>query len=319
MKRILLPAVVLAAVLALPATASAFGGVALAKNSARHTVVVASRGGVVRTVRAPGHLAAVRLGSRVSYTARRLTDGTFRAGTLHASGRVSRAVLRGVVVRNEAKAHRLLLSAGGSVFSVRAPARGFMSQRSNHAGEKVEVRVRIGAAGLGATSITTLGEASTLELEGIFLSVNGNQLRLAVEHRGEVFVTIPGSMQLPQLSPGDEIELIVSVDASGAFTLVSVNNDDENDGDHQGTGEDNGRVEVHGTITQIGGGTISVQPHGGSAVQCAVPDGADLSAFKTNDRVEMRCAMVGGKLTLVRLKHEDDGDDDGGDGGGGDH
>lgn len=318
MKRILLPALALAALLALPATASAFSGVAVAKNSARHTVVVASRGGLVRTVRAPGHLAGVRLGSRVSYAARRLTDGTFRAGTLRASGRASRAVLRGVVVRDQARAHRLLLSAGGSVFSVRAPARGFMSHGDHRAGEKVEVRVRITSAGLGATSITPLGQASTLELEGIFLSVSGDQLRLAVEHRGEVFVTIPGGMQLPQLQPGDEIELIVSVDASGAFTLVSANADDQNDSDHQGTGEDNGRVEVHGSITQVGGGTISVQPHGGSAVQCVVPDGVDLSAFQPNDRVEMTCAMVGGKLTLVRLKQEDEGDDDGGDGGGGD-
>lgn len=316
MKRILLPALALAAVLAIPATASAFSGVAVAKNSARHTVVVASRGGVVRTVRAPGHLAAVRLGSRVSYTARRLTDGTFRAGTLHASGRVSRAVLRAVVVRNQVKLHRLLLTAGGSVFSVRAPARGFMSHRDHRPGEKVEVRVRITSGGLGATSITTLGQASTLELEGIFLSVSGDQLRLAVEHRGEVFVTIPAGFQLPQLKPGDEIELIVNVDATGAFTLVSVNSDDENDDDHQGTGEDNGRIEVHGAITQIGGAKITVQPHGGSPVECAVPTGVDLSGFQMNDRVEMKCANVNGTLTLVRLKKDDDGDDDGGDGGG---
>jgi hypothetical protein len=306
MKRILLPALALAAVLALPATASAFRGVAVAKNPARYTVVVASQGGVVRTVRVPGHLAVVRLGSRVSYTARRLTDGTFRAGALHASGRVSRAVLRAVVVRNQAKLHRLLLSAGGSVFSVRMPARGFLSRRDHRAGEKVEVRVHITRDGLGATSITTLGQASTLELEGIFLSVNGDQLRLAVEHRGEVFVTIPGGFQLPEVQPGDEIELIVNVDAAGAFTLVSVNADDEND-DDQGAREDNGRVEVHGAITQVGGGTITVQPRGGSPVVCAVPAGVDLSGFQINDRVEMRCADANGKLTLTRLKRDDDG------------
>jgi hypothetical protein len=318
MKRILLSALALAAVLALPATASAFSGVAVAKDSARHTVVVASKGGVVRTVRARGHLTGVHLGSRVSYTARRLTDGTFRAGTLRTSGRVSRAVLRGVIVRNQVKLHRVLLSAGGSVFSVRAPARGFMSHRGHRAGERVEVQVRIERGGLGAISIVTLGQASTLELEGIFLSVNGDQLRLAVEHRGEVFVTIPAGFQLPQLKPGDEIELIVNVDATGAFTLLSVNADDENDDDHQGTGEDNGRIEVHGAITQIGSGTIAVTPHGGSPVMCAVPDGVDLSGFKMNDRVEMRCANVNGKLTLTRLKQDDDGDDDGGGGGGDD-
>jgi hypothetical protein len=313
MKRILLPALALAAVLALPATASAFRGVAVAKNPGRRTVVVASTGGVVRTVRAPGHLAAVRLGSRVFYTAGRLADGTFRAGTFHASGRVNRAVLRGVIVRNQAKLHRVLLSAGGSVFSVRAPARGFLSHRGHRAGEKVEVRVRIGHDGLGAISIVDLGQASTLELEGIFLSVNGDQLRLAVEHRGEVFVTIPAGFRLPQLRPGDEIELLVNVDAAGAFTLVRVQADDENDDDQ---GKDQGRIEVHGAITQLGGGTITVQPHGGSPVQCAVPDGVDLSGFRMNDRVELRCANVNGKLTLTRLKQDDD-DGDGGGGGDG--
>jgi hypothetical protein len=177
------------------------------------------------------------------------------------------------------------------------------------------VRVTITRDGLGATSITTLGQASMHELEGIFLSVNGDQLRLAVEHRGEVFVTIPAGFQLPQLQPGDEIELIVNVDAAGVFTLVSVNGDDEND-DDQGSDEDHGRIEVHGSITQIGGGTIAVQPHGGSAVQCTVPSGVDLSAFKMNDRVEMRCGNVNGTLTLFRLKKDDDEDGDGGGGGG---
>jgi hypothetical protein len=313
MKRILLLALALAAVLALPATASAFRGVAVAKNSVRHTVVVASKAGVVRTVRAPGQLAAVRLGSRVSFTARRLTDGTFRAGPLRASGHVSRAVLRGVIVRNQAKLHRVLLSAGGSVFSVRAPARGFMSHHGHRAGEKVEVRVRIERGDLGAISIVTLGQASTLELEGIFLSVNGDQLRLAVEHRGEVFVTIPAGFQLPKLNPGDEIELVVNVDAASAFTLVKVQADDENDDDQ---GDDHGRVEVHGAITQIGGGTITVQPGSGSPVQCAVPAGVDLSGFKLNDHVEMRCANVNGALTLSRLRQDGDGDGDGGGGGG---
>lgn len=312
MKRIFLPALAFAAVLALPATASAFRGVAVAKNPARHTVVVASQGGVVRTVRAPGHAAAVPLGSRVSYTARRLADGTFRARTLHASARANRAVLLAVIVRNQARLHRLLLAAGGSVFSVRVPARGFMSHRDHRVGQEVEVRVHIARGDLDAISITTLGQASTVELEGIFLSVNGNELRLAVEHRGELFVTIPAGFKLLQLRPGDEIELIVNVDAAGAFTLVSVNADDEN-ADDQGTGEDHGRIEVHGVITQVGGGTITVQPQGGSPVECAVPAGVDLSGFRMNDRVEMRCANVGGKLTLTRLE-QDDGGDGGGDG-----
>jgi hypothetical protein len=153
-----------------------------------------------------------------------------------------------------------------------------------------------------------------MELEGIFLGLSGNQLRLAVEGRGEVFVTVPDGFQLPSLDPGDEVELVVSVDASGAFTLVAIQKDDEDDDDHEGINEEHGRVEVKGRITSLTGG-VTVQPEGGSPVTCAVPDGLDLSRFRVDDRVEMKCRLVNGQLTLRELERDDDDDD----GGGGDH
>jgi len=128
-------------------------------------------------------------------------------------------------------------------------------------------------------------------------------------------VTIPAGFHLPGLRPGDEIELIVSVDAAGAFTLISAQNDDENDDDDEGIDEDNGKVEVEGVITALPGPTITVQAGHASAVTCRVPAGADLSGSKLGQRVEMRCELVGGHLTLTRLKAEDDDDDHGGDGG----
>ena len=311
MKRTFLLVAATAAVLAIPATASAFSGVAVAKDQARHSVVVAAKGGVVRTVRAPGRLGSLRLGHRVTYSARRLSDGTFRATTIRSAGVARSAVLRGIVVRNQPRLHRVLLTAGGTVLSVRAPARGFASNRGPHAGDRVEVRVRVAGNGLDATSLTTLGHSGTLELEGIFLSATSDTLRLAVEHRGEVFVAIPAAFRLPQLQPGDEIEAIVTVDAAGAFTLVRVQRDDENDNN-----EDNGRVRVRGELTQLGGGTVTVQAHDAFPVTCAVPNGVDLSGFRLHDRVEMRCENVHGTLTLTRLRRDDDGDGDGGGGGG---
>jgi hypothetical protein len=310
MKRLLLLLAVTAAAVAVPSTALAARGVALTKDPARHAVVVATKAGAVRTVRAPGRLGAVRAGHRVVYTARRLSDGTFRARSLRTAGRVSRATFRGVVVRNQRRLHRLLISAGGSVFAVRAP-RGFMSNRGPRSGDRVEVRVRLTRNGLDAGSIVTIGHVGALELEGIFLGLNGNQLRLAVEHRGEVFVTVPAGFRLPILRPGDEIELVVSVDAAGVFTLVRI--EDEEDEDIE---DDNGRVRVEGEITAFPTGAITVQSEHGSPVTCAVPAGVDLSAFRVGDRVEMRCALVNRTLTLFRLKREDDDDDDGGHHGG---
>src|SRR6187431_353369 len=237
MKRLLFLLAVTAAAIAVPSTALAARGVALTKDQARHAVVVATKSGAVRT------------GHRVVYTARRLSDGTFRARSLHTAGRVSRATFRGVVVRNQRRLHRLLISAGGSVFGVRAPSRGFLSNRGPRSGDRVEVRVRLTGNGLQAGVVKTLGHTGTLELEGIFLGSTGDQLRFAVEHRGEVFVTVPAGLRLPDLRPGDEIELIVTVDAAGAFTLVSVQRDDEDDDDDEGIEDANGRVRVEGHIT----------------------------------------------------------------------
>jgi hypothetical protein len=316
MKRILLVLGLVAAVLAVPATAAAFSGVVVAKNPARHAVVVASRGGVVRTVRAtPKRYRALHVGQRLVFSAKRLHDGTFRVGTLRARGAARHVFIRATVVRQ--RASRYLLSAGGTLISVRTTSRRFDSATGKHRpGDIVGGTVRVGPNGLTTSSFKTLGHEDGLELEGIFLSVNGNQLRLAVEHKGEVFVTIPAGLQLPSLSPGDEIELVVSIDSSGAFTLVSIQTDDENG---EGGDEDHGKVEVHGPITDLTDTSITVQPHNGSPVTCAVPPGFDVHGFKVTDRVEMRCRLLNGQLTLFRLRSDDDDDDDGdgGDDGGG--
>jgi hypothetical protein len=313
MKRILLALGLAAAVLAVPATASAFSGVVVSKQAKRDAFVIASRGGVVRTVRAHRHFRAIHAGQRVTFAAKRLSDGTFSAGAMRVTGRARHATLRGIVVRQ--RAGRILLSTGGSLVVVRSSARGFAAVNGRHrAGDVVLARVTVTSNGLRASSIRTLGHEDGLELEGIFLDVNGNQLRLAVEGRGEVFVTVPDGFQLPPLRPGDEVELVVSVDASGAFTLVAIQADDEND--DEGINEEHGRVEVHGQITSLTGG-VTVQPRGGSPVTCAVPDGFDLSGFRVNDRVEMKCRLVNGQLTLRKLERDDDdGGDDGGGGGG---
>jgi hypothetical protein len=309
MKRTLLFLAAASVVLSLPATAAAFRGVAVAKDSARHSIVVASRGGIVRTVRAPGRAGSVRLGHRLVFSARRLSDGTFRASSLRASGNTRHAVIRGVVVRNQRRLHRLLISAGGTVFAVRAPARGFASShRGPGSGDRVEVRVTISGNGLEANSLDVIGHTNDVDLEGIFLGIADGKLRLAVAHRGEVFVTIPAGFQLPTLSPGDEIELEVSVDTTGAFTVVSVQSDDENENNND---EDHhGKVEVKGEITALETGSITVTPNHGSPVTCMVPAGTDLTGFALHDRVEMKCALVGTQLTLSRLKSEDDEDDD---------
>ena len=69
---------------------------------------------------------------------------------------------------------------------------------------------------------------------------------------------------------------------------------------------------MEGTITDLADGSITVQSHNASPVTCAVPPGINLSGFSPQDRVEMKCRMVDGRLTLVKLETTSDGDDDGG-------
>jgi hypothetical protein len=42
-----------------------------------------------------------------------------------------------------------------------------------------------------------------------------------------VLITVPAGLTLPLLSPGDELELLVTVDTTGAFTLVRLGESDE--------------------------------------------------------------------------------------------
>jgi len=318
MKRLLLVFAPVAAVLAVPATASAFSGVVVAKSPARDALVVASRGGVVRTVRAPAaRFRAVHVGQRLVFSARRLSDGTFKAGMLRVGGRARRAPLRGVVVRHRGTSY--LLSAGGSMIAVKTSSRGFamMTRREHRPGDIVLGNVSVGRNGLVTSSFRKVGHADATELEGIFLGLtDSGQLRLAVRHRGEVFVTVPEGFQLPALAPGDEIELIVSVGSDGSFTLVSAQRDDGEDGDHQGVDEDHGKIEVEGTITGLTDTTITVQAHEASPVTCNIPAAMSLTGFAVSDPVEMKCALVDGQLTLVKLEQSDDGGDDGGGGNG---
>ena len=72
-------------------------------------VVTVSRGSV-RTVRAPSKFRRLRVGQRVAVNARTLPDGTYAAATIRGQGRVSQVRFRGIVVRHDRRARRLILS-----------------------------------------------------------------------------------------------------------------------------------------------------------------------------------------------------------------
>lgn len=312
-----------AAAVAFPAAAgatTAWKGVVVAKDPARQTIVTASAGGLVRTVRAPARVRTLRVGQRVVVRAAALADGSFRARLVRASGRATKVRIRGVLVRRQRSLGRYLVSAGGSVLAIRSALRTTASAGDDgpKPGDKLVIDAALTGGTPTATSLETVGHVAVLELEGIFLGrASDGSLRLAVAHRGEVLVAVPAGTALPALTPGEEVELAVSVDAGGAFTLAHVQADDEDENEGVDVDEDDGALEVEGAVSALSAGSITVQPGENAApVTCAIPSGVSLTGFAVGDRVEMECTLAGGGFSLTKLKREHaDENDEGGHGG----
>jgi hypothetical protein len=236
------------------AAAPSWGGVVVAKDASRKAVIVALPGGAVRTVRSTMPLTRFAVGARVSTRGARLADGTFKAAAMKITGKASRGVVRGVIVRVDRANARFLLSAGGSVFAVGRDAlrtsrltRTTQSSGTPDVGDRVEMELTIADGALKAAAVQTVGQATTLELEGIVTGNVPGRLTLAVAHRGLVDVVVPAGTPALTFAAGDQVELLVTVDGNGVFTLVSgstddesgeVGDDDDEDGDDDDEGDD---------------------------------------------------------------------------------
>jgi hypothetical protein len=246
-------ATLLAPALGTAATSGSWKGVVVANDPARNAVITASAGGVVRTVRTAPAARSLTVGQAITVRAQQLRDGTFRARRMTPAGRATRAQLRGVLIRFQSG--RYVVSAGGSVLAIRGREvrrTAAASAAGVRPGDKVLMTTSIAHGALTATSVRTVGHTGSVELEGIFLGLTPTgQLRLAVVNRGELLVNVPAGVTLPTLSAGAELELDVTVDSAGVFTLVRLGdtevgtandeNADENDQgeDNNDQGEDN--------------------------------------------------------------------------------
>ncbi|MFQ5425697.1 MAG: hypothetical protein ACE5EV_01295, partial [Gaiellales bacterium] len=309
MRRFWILAVGVAALLLLPSAAGAasWRGTVVAKDRARDAVVTASRGGVVRTVRAPARVKQLRLGQRVAVRAGALADGTFAARRVRVLGRASKARVRAVVVRSQAA--RVLVSAGGSVFAIRSSAARALSGAGAglEPGDGLIARLHVKQGKLWARTIVETAHADLVELEGIHLSLADGLLELAVAHRGRVEVVVPPELVLPELSPGDEIELVARVGEDGSFTLVSVQDGDHDSVEHHGVHfDDDGDIEARGILRESTATSVTVEPGGtASAVTCVHDAGIVLPGFALDAEVEIECRLdEGGELVLRKIEVE---------------
>ncbi len=302
MRRAVVFALALAAVAAAPtASAASFGGVTVAKDAKRKSVVVVS-GRSVRTVRAGAAYARARIGQRVVVKATRLPDGTYQATALRPAGRAKRVRFGAVVVKNERASRRLILSAGGSVFAVRA--RGGSAYASTNdgglqPGDRVDVSASLSAAATWSADAKETGRAKLVELEGIFLEQKDEGFDIAVVERGLVHVEVPEGAVLPNFEPGDQVRMLVLIGRDGTFTYIkgAEEGDKKPKPDRPKEGS-----ETHGVLAEKDAYAVTVRTEDDKRVQCAVPSGMDLSIFRVGERVKIRCVSRENRDVLVQIK-----------------
>ena len=240
MKKLLLPvAVAVACIVPTTAGAASFGGVVVARQPARHAVIV-STAGVVRTVHT--HRLGLAVGTRVAVRARRLADGTFSAASVVSHGRAKTARIHGVVARQLKTGY--LVAAGHSMLAVRTRRLADANAPSTApaTGTIVDVTVDTNDTELDEQDVQEQGQAQRIELEGTVASItpatatDPGELVLTVG-KSTISVVLPPGTTLPStLAVGDRVELHATL-AGDTFTLATSHeegDDQGEDGDHHG-------------------------------------------------------------------------------------
>jgi len=121
---------------------------------------------------------------------------------------------------------------------------------------------------------------------------------ITVQGDGEpVVCAVPEEMDLSDFQVGDHV-IMYCLKIDGVWTLKGIKPQSE-----PPPPPPPNLVTVSGTIDSLSPSGITVQGDG-DPVTCAVPDGADLSAFHVDDEVSMTCVHTDTGLRLRRLQSE---------------
>lgn len=267
---LLIAALALVAVLGLSAQASAatVKGTVVHANKRTHTFVVASRSGRL-TVLSSRRVA--RAGSVVSVTVRRLKNGSLKVRRIRVHSRRHHARIRGIVTWASSKG--FTVAARGASLLVHKSS----SDRGEPVGTPVQSNVTIDNQGdLEDDNTQQVGAPpSQFKLEGIVLSTDtsnpsdntitisgdddqgDNNNAQASDDGGDnatqpaIVVHVPDATKF---TVGDKVELIVTGPAAdGSFTLVSVDEQEGQDGQDQNSGDSGSGDHGDGSGSSDGG------------------------------------------------------------------
>ena len=332
MRRLLLAAVIAAAVLvpaagASQAAAHSLRGTVVAKDRAHRGLVVALPNGTVHTFVAPGAFSRTAIGRRVDIRFRPVAGSLPLALAVTAHGTSSHALVRGTIVR---LVHRnVILSAGSSALTVtlKAPrstrALAWANGGQAKVGDRVKVEVEIDDDGsLDASAVvvtaapattTAAGSEGELEVRGKVVTlptVGSPQLTVLTGSSVTIACDVPAAAIPLNLQVGDLIELRCDL-IGGHWTLrIAHGEDDQGDDDDESEGSDDhgSKVEVRGTLA-FSADLLSVTvtpPVPGSPVTCTIPKGVVLvPKFQAGDIVKMECVRTGAQtLTLKEIEQQ---------------
>jgi hypothetical protein len=279
-------------------------GTVISKDLHRHTFVVATAAGAVRTVRTnQAILSRVRPGEKIGTHATLLADGTYTSSVVTRAGHVSRARVRATVVGTNAG--KILLSAGGSVFAVSSVRAASQLGAGAGIGQTVDATVGISQSGLDQISVRDVGQSNLISLDGVLSAVTSSSITVAIEDGASTTVAVPASITVPStIAVGDSVEILVDY-SNQTFSLVTIKDDSlTSNNQGQGTSEgDNQSLQVEGQVIAVSATSITVQPGDqASAVTLSVPSSVDVSAIIVGDSVQAEGVLTAGVLTLSSIE-----------------
>jgi hypothetical protein len=244
MKRLVLFLIVSAALLA-PSAALA-SGVVLKVQHATHLVAVTNGKTKVSLV----HTAAkLRVGQRVTLSARTLRNGTLAASSIRVVGRARTVHFRGLLLKKSGT--QLILSAGGAIIAVHRGARttSSASDTGPTPGATVDVTATVGTNDeLDAENVSTASaDTPGGKIEGQLtigtgaITVKSDEMNLSIK--------VPTGFDLTKFATGDEVLVTFSQQADGSLLLTDISGDgntqeadtnDENGDNNGGNSDDNG-------------------------------------------------------------------------------
>jgi uncharacterized membrane protein YgcG len=238
--------------LAAGASAASFSGVVVHKDARAHSFVVALRGGGLRAIHAPRSPA---LGRTVTVRARLLRNGTWALQHIRTGRAVGRIHLRGTVTYVNSRRGLFVVSARGLSLLVREHrARAGRLHAAGDSqpvdGEVVNVDGTLDGNTVDASDIQQSGEDTNgFDLEGIVQAIDPTARTLSVsaddseESGATLTIDVPAAFDMSLFSTGESVELIVSPNGDGTYTLEqasddngarSANNSGEDQGDNHG-------------------------------------------------------------------------------------